>query len=74
MHERVTDRGAILRMFTLNYAKMVGEDQAIGSIEPGKSADFVLLSDNFMTAPLNNIRDMKAIETYIGGHKVYENK
>ena len=53
--ERVTDRGAILRMFTLNYAKMVGEDQVIGSIKPGKSADFVLLSDNFLTAPPNNM-------------------
>ncbi len=70
--ERVDDRAAILRMFTMNYAKMIGEDQITGSIEPGKSAEFVLLSDDFMTVPLEKIRDMSVISTYVAGRKVYE--
>ena len=32
-----------LRMATLNAAELVGLDDRIGSIEPGKDADFVIL-------------------------------
>lgn len=72
--ERVKDRGAVLRMFTVNYARMIGADRVLGSIEAGKHADFALLSDNFLSVPLAGIRDMKVISTYVDGIQVYSAK
>ena len=42
-----------------------------GSIEPGKLADFAVLTDDFLTVKPETIRDMKALSTWVGGHEVY---
>ncbi len=41
-----------------------------GSIEVGKMADFVLLSDDMMTVEVNAIPDLKAEQVFVGGEKV----
>jgi predicted amidohydrolase YtcJ len=61
----------LLRMVTINYAKMIGEEKTKGSIEPGKLADFAVLSDDFLTIPPKRILKMKALATYVGGKEVY---
>ena len=45
-NERVMSREDLLRMITINYAKLTGEADIKGSIEPGKLADFAVLSDD----------------------------
>jgi predicted amidohydrolase YtcJ len=45
-------------------------DDVIGSIEPGKHADLVVLSDNPLTAP--DIRSLKVDRTIIAGATVYK--
>jgi imidazolonepropionase-like amidohydrolase len=47
----------IIRMATYNAALFLGEGKALGSIEPGKRADLVLLSAD----PLKDVGNMKAI-------------
>ncbi|MBV8747936.1 MAG: amidohydrolase family protein, partial [Xanthobacteraceae bacterium] len=69
--ERVTSRPMLLRMITINYAKLIGEEQTKGSIESRKLADFAVLSEDFLTAPVQQIRDIKAVATYVGGKEVY---
>jgi imidazolonepropionase-like amidohydrolase len=44
-------------------------DNEIGSIEPGKRADLVVLSDNPLTAA--NLRTIKVDRTVIDGATVY---
>ena len=69
--EAVPSREQVLRMFTSNYAKLINEDADKGSIEKGKLADFVVLSGDFMTVPIKQIEDMKALATYVEGRPVY---
>src|SRR5215470_16775630 len=70
-NERVTSRVDLLRMITINYAKLTGEADIKGSIEPGKLADFVVLSDDILTVTERAIPQMKALATYVGGKEVY---
>jgi predicted amidohydrolase YtcJ len=58
-------------MITINYAKLTGEADIKGSIEPGKLADFAVLSDDLLTVAPAGIPAMKAMMTYVGGREVY---
>ena len=69
--ERVESKEALLRMITINYAKLTGEDKIKGSIEPGKLADFAILSEDILTVPPKQMLQMKALATYVGGKQVY---
>ena len=70
-NERVGSRETLLRMITINYARLTGEDKIKGSIEPGKVADFAILSEDILTVPPKKILQMKALATYVGGKQVY---
>ena len=70
-NERVTSRVDLLRMITINVATYTGEAAIKGSIEPGKLADFAVLSEDMLTAPEQRLVDMKALATYVGGKEVY---
>jgi hypothetical protein len=69
--ERVLNRADVLRMFTVNYAKLVQEEQTKGSISPGKLADFVIVSGDFLTVPERELQNLTALATYVGGKRVY---
>ena len=69
--QQVKSRATLLKMFTINYAKMIGEEQSKGSIEPGKLADFAVLTDDILTVPAKKLLTTKALATYVGGKEVY---
>jgi predicted amidohydrolase YtcJ len=69
--ERVVNREDVLRMFTLNYAKLIHEEQTKGSISPGKLADFAIVSGDFLTVPESELDELTALATYVGGKRVY---
>jgi predicted amidohydrolase YtcJ len=69
--QKIASRPLLLKLVTINYAKLIGEEKTRGSIEPGKLADFAVLTDDFLTAKPETIRDMKALSTWVGGHEVY---
>jgi len=69
--QRVKSRATLLRMFTINYAKMIGEEQTKGSIEAGKLADFAVLTDDILSAPAKKLLKTKALATYVSGKEVY---
>jgi len=70
--EQAITREEALRLYTMGsaYTQFVEEDQ--GSIEAGKLADLVVLSDDIMTIPEEQIRDIEALTTILGGEVVYE--
>ena len=69
--ERVASRPELLKVFTANYAQMIGESDRKGSIEPGKYADFAVLTEDLLTAQPERVRDAMALATYVGGREVY---
>ncbi|WP_227370440.1 amidohydrolase [Halomonas sp. M20] len=64
-----------LKAITTNAAWQYFQDDIKGSIEPGKLADFVVLSDNPLSIghldPMK-IKDIKVLETIVGGETVFE--
>jgi predicted amidohydrolase YtcJ len=69
--QRVTSREDLLRMITINYAMFTGEAGIKGSIEPGKLADFAVLSEDLLTVAEAKIPSTKAVLTYVGGREVF---
>jgi len=69
--EAVGSRSDLLKLITINYARLIGEQERKGSIEPGKLADFAILSQDFLTVPVKQIPQMKALATFVGGREVY---
>ena len=69
--QKIASRTLLLRLDTINYAKLIGEEDRRGSIEPGKLADFAVLTDDFLTVPVGKIPGIKALATYVGGQEVY---
>jgi predicted amidohydrolase YtcJ len=67
----VTSREDLLRLFTINYANLTGEADIKGSIEPGKLADFAVLSENLLDVDAAKIPTMRALLTYVGGREVF---
>jgi imidazolonepropionase-like amidohydrolase/Tol biopolymer transport system component len=57
-----------LRAATLNGARYLGLDKDIGSLEPGKLADFIVLDAN----PLENIRNSNSVGTTVVNGRVFD--
>ena len=72
--EQRISREEALRMSTINGAYLSFQENIKGSLEPGKLADLVVLSDDIMTCPEKRIRDMSVLATMVGGKIVYQAK
>lgn len=59
--------GQILRSATGQAAKCLGIEQEVGTLQPNRWADFIVLTEN----PLENVRNMRSIESvWIAGNRV----
>jgi predicted amidohydrolase YtcJ len=67
--ERLT-REEALRAFTIDAAYASHAEARLGSLEPGKLADFVILSDDIMRIPASEILKTTVQTTVIGGEVV----
>lgn len=61
-----------IRCHTYNPAYASFEESIKGSIEPGKLADIVILSDDILSCGVENIKNIKVDMTMIDGEIVYE--
>lgn len=60
-----------LKLYTINAAYHQFDEDKLGSLELGKLADFVVLSDDILSIPIENIIDVKVDMTIIDGRVVY---
>jgi len=68
--QKVTVAEAV-HAYTAAAAYASGEEHQKGSIEPGKLADFVVLSDDVFTVAPETIRDVQVDMTILGGDVIY---
>jgi predicted amidohydrolase YtcJ len=68
--QRITREEAI-RIFTRNGAYALGMETKLGSIEPGKLADLIVLSADPLTVPEDEIAAIEVIATLVDGRPVH---
>ena len=61
-----------LRAYTAGCAYAGFSEQKSGQLKPGNWADFVVLSENILEIEPKRIRDVKVIQTVIGGKTVFK--
>lgn len=69
--ERMT-REEALKSITIWAAYAGFQEKVLGSLTPGKYADFVVLDQDLMRVPPELLLNTKVLQTWVGGTKVYE--
>jgi hypothetical protein len=72
--EETPDRADALRLYTVGSAWFSHDDDERGSLEVGKLADLAVLSQDYMTAPVDRIGATESLLTMVGGKIVYAAK
>jgi len=65
-------REETLHSFTLAAAFAALQEDRLGSLEPGKWADFIVVDRDFFAVPEAEIDDIRVLQTWVGGEMVYE--
>jgi len=68
--EQKITREEAIRLYTIDSAYVIRSEKERGSLEPGKLADFVVLDRDILCCPVENIRETKVLETWLGGKKL----
>jgi len=71
MPEEAITREDALKIYTINNSYASFEESLKGSIEPGKLADMAVISDDFLTCPVDQIKNIQSDLTLVGGNIVY---
>lgn len=69
--ENALTREETIRGMTIWAAKSGFLEKEVGSLEPGKKADFILLDQDLMKVKAQDILKTKVTATYVGGKKVH---
>lgn len=70
--EAIPDKMSLLLMMTRRAAYPIWKENALGSIEPGKFADIVILSGDYMDTPNEELDQLTSILTLISGKAAFE--
>ncbi len=70
--DQALTRAEALHSYTLAGAYAARQEDRLGSLEPGKWADFILIDRNYFTIPASEIDDIEVVQTWVGGEKVYD--
>ena len=64
-------REEALRLYTLGSAWFSGEEALKGRLAPGQLADLAILSADYLSVPEEQIKEIEAVLTILGGDVVY---
>ena len=70
--EQAIDVQTALAAFTRGSAKAMGMDQHIGTLEAGKSADFIIVDQDMTVCAPTDIAKTQVLETWFAGRRVYQ--
>ncbi|MDJ0905290.1 MAG: amidohydrolase [Woeseiaceae bacterium] len=69
--DQALTRAEALHSFTLANAYAAHQEEYLGSLEPGKWADFIIIDRDYFEVPESEIDDIQTLETWVAGKKVY---
>jgi predicted amidohydrolase YtcJ len=69
--EEALSREEAIRLYTINNAYLLFCEDKLGSIEPGKLADLVVLDTDLLTCPAEQIVKTQVLKTYLDGKLVF---
>jgi predicted amidohydrolase YtcJ len=64
-------REQAIQFYTRNNAYLLFWEKDLGSIEPSKRADFIILDRDILTCPVDEIKDIQVLETWVEGRPVH---
>lgn len=70
--EQALTRSEALHSFTLAAAYAANQDDRLGSLEPGKWADFIVIDRDYFEIPTSEIDDIKVLQTWVSGELVFD--
>jgi predicted amidohydrolase YtcJ len=65
------DLPTAIEVMTYNGAYNLQREDDLGSIEVGKTADFIVLSQNILEVPTTKVHETKVLQTVLGGKTVH---
>lgn len=66
------DRVQTLKSYTVDAAFAGFQEDVLGSLEPGKWADFIIIDQDIMIAPDSVLWQTKVLQTWVAGEKVFD--
>ena len=70
--DQALTRAEALHSFTLAGAYAAHQEDRLGSLEPGKWADFIVVDRNYFSIPADQIDDIVVLQTWIAGRKAFD--
>ena len=70
--DQAMTRAEALHSFTLGAAYAAHQEERLGSLEPGKWADFIVIDRDYFKVPDSEIDDIRVLQTWVGGKLVYD--
>jgi len=70
--DQAMTRAEALHSFTLAAAYAAHQEDYLGSLEPGKWADFIIIDRDYFRVPPSDIDDIRVLQTWVGGKLVYD--
>ncbi len=64
-------REAMLKFATMGGALYIKREDKLGSLEPGKWADLAVLDKDYLTIPVEEIKDLRVFMTMVGGKVIH---
>jgi len=65
-------REEVLRLYTADNGWFLREEDRLGTIEPGKLADLVVLDRDYFSVPDDQLRHIRSVLTVVGGRVVHD--
>ena len=72
VNRQTITREQALIAHTRNNGYVVFQESNLGSLQPGKYADLLVLDRDYLTVPADEIKDIKPVMTMVGGKVVHE--
>ena len=70
--DQALTRAEALHSFTLAAAYAANQDDRLGSLEPGKWADFIIIDRDYFKIPSSEIDDIQVLQTWVSGKLMFD--